>query len=222
MKQLLNAVLGIYLSATLASSHFLLPSFASRRQAILNRGAATHQSPIMNTFDAALPPSQKDNAISGAQGPVVLSDIMGKERSINIFAGYTREIEAVSKLLEDHAENTTVLAPLNSAIQAMPRKPWEDQNDYVELGAQAYDGSDGFDRAQANLRRFVEAHVVPVAPWSEKEKAETIGGMSIWWESRDGKRFVGKCGTYETMGFADRHRCRFSLGMPRYRAWPTL
>jgi len=84
-----------------------------------------------------------------------------------------------------------VLAPLNSALQKLPHKPWEDPSDYEELGADAYGGSEGEGRAQRNLRRFVEAHVVPVSPWKEGEKVRTVGGGEVWWEEREGGKIVG-------------------------------
>ena len=100
------------------------------------------------------------------------------------------DIETVSKRLDDSSKNTTVLAPLNSELQKLPRKPWEDPKDYNALGAEAYEGNEGEDRAHRNLRRFVEAHVVPVSPWPQGEKAETVGGSKVWWEDREGIRMV--------------------------------
>ena len=84
-----------------------------------------------------------------------------------------------------------MLAPLNSEIQKLPRKPWEDLRDYETLGEQAYDGSGGEERAHKNLRRFVEAHIVPKSPWKEGEKVSSLGGGQVWWEERNGGKFVG-------------------------------
>jgi paired amphipathic helix protein Sin3a len=121
----------------------------------------------------------------------MLSDIIGRDRSINIFAGFTRDFETVADRLNDASQNTTVLAPLNSAIEKLPRKPWEDPRDYSELGANAYEGEDGYERAQRNLRRFVEAHLIPVSPWNEGEKSRPIGDdRSVWWEMKDGVKVV--------------------------------
>ena len=131
---------------------------------------------------------------SNPQGAVILSDVMGRDRSINIFAGFTRDIESVERRLDDSNQNSTVLAPLNSAIEKLPRKPWEDPQDYSTLGADAYEGDDGMDRAQRNLRRFVEAHIVPASPWAEKQKVKPIGSdRDIWWEEKDGKKMVCVC-----------------------------
>jgi hypothetical protein len=104
---------------------------------------------------------------------------------------FARDIESASRRLDDSSHNTTVLAPLNSAIEKLPRKPWEDPRDYGALGPDAYEGGDGHERAQRNLRRFVEAHMVPASPWLEGEKARPVGSdQEIWWEEKDGTRVV--------------------------------
>ncbi|OTB05119.1 hypothetical protein M426DRAFT_320175 [Hypoxylon sp. CI-4A] len=126
------------------------------------------------------------------QGGVLISDVMGRDRSINMFAGFTRDVASISSRLDDSSKNSTVLAPRNSAVDDLPRKPWEDPKDYEALGANAYEGGDGQDRAHRNLRRFVEAHVVSVSPWPENEKAKTLldGDREIWWESKDGVKVI--------------------------------
>lgn len=125
---------------------------------------------------------------AGGPGTVLLSDVMGRDRSINIFAGLVRDVEAASRRLDDAAQNSTVLAPRNSAVEALPRKPWEDPEDYGRLGADAYEGDEGRERAARNVRRFVEAHIVPVHPWREGERARTVGGEEgeVWWEEKEG------------------------------------
>ncbi|KAG9626142.1 hypothetical protein KCU64_g18915, partial [Aureobasidium melanogenum] len=131
----------------------------------------------------------KPDVMAGS-GAVTISDVLGRERNINIFAGFTRDIESVSRRLEAGSHNTTLLAPLNSAITKLPRKPWEDPQDYAALGQNAYDGQSGEDRAHRNLRRFVEAHVVPESPWAEGQKVQTLGGDTVWWEEKDGKKLI--------------------------------
>lgn len=122
---------------------------------------------------------------------VILSDVMARDKSINIFAGFTRDVECVETRLDDAKVNTTVLAPLNSAVEGLPRKPWEDPRDYGDLGADAYEGEDGSERAQRNLRRFVEAHIVPRSPWAEGDKVQAVGGgRNVWWETKGGKKVV--------------------------------
>ena len=130
------------------------------------------------------------------QDSVMLSDVMGRDRSINVFGSYARDSAPLAARLDDRARNSTVLAPLNSAIDDLPRKPWEDPRDYAgPLGAGVYEGDDGRDRAARNLRRFVDAHVVPLSPWQEGEAAASPtlldGDRRIWWETReDGVRVV--------------------------------
>ena len=128
-----------------------------------------------STYSLALPVSK--NLVSPAY-------VNGK---MTTFQG---DIDAISKRLDDPEQNTTVLAPLNSALQKLPRKPWENPKDYDEMGAEAYEEQSGEDRATSNLRHFVEAHSIPVSPWKEGEKTNSLRGEKVWWEEKDGKRMV--------------------------------
>ena len=144
----------------------------------------------MNEPKTVLPPTDNNNQASDPDGEPMISDVIGKERIINIFAGFTRDIETISSRLDDNEQNTTVLAPLNSELMKLSHKPWENPRDYGAMGSAAYEGQDGEDRAHRNLRRFVEAHVVPVSPWKEGDKVETLGGSKVWWETSHGKQLV--------------------------------
>ena len=96
-------------------------------------------------------------------------------------------------MLASTSQNLTVLAPEDAAIKRLPRKPWEDPADYDKFGTEAaYAGQEGVDRAQENLKRFVEAHVVPVSPWGKGEKIKRVSGEGgeVWWEKKDGKMVV--------------------------------
>lgn len=126
---------------------------------------------------------------------LTISDILPLSRSINIFAQLTRDIASVTARLSTmDTSNTTLLAPLNSAMQDLPRKPWEDRpgNGGVDGGGDVRRAEDNEEKAAENLRRFVEAHVVPVSPWKrgEAEKVRTLGGDEVWWDEREGKRVV--------------------------------
>lgn len=69
------------------------------------------------------------------------------------------------------------------------------------FGAQAYEGEDGPARAHRNLKRFVEAHMVPESPWVEGKNAEAIGdGGTIWWEEKGGVRMVSSIWRGRGMG----------------------
>ncbi|KAF2799103.1 hypothetical protein K505DRAFT_295179 [Melanomma pulvis-pyrius CBS 109.77] len=131
-----------------------------------------------------MPPS--DEVSTG----VIISDVIGKTQDIAIFSGLTRDVDTISGRLEDAAQNATVLAPNNTAMKNLKRKPWEDPKDYEALGTGAYKGGDGEDRAHKNLRTFVEAHIVPQSPWEEGQKVKTLAGNEIWWEIKDGKKNI--------------------------------
>jgi hypothetical protein len=130
------------------------------------------------------------------QGPTGLLDVIGQARSISIFGGFTRDVSSVSTLLKSHKkEQIIILAPLNTAMRSLPRKPWESADDYATLGTAAYTGSDGEDRAQGNLRKFTEAHIAVVPKseqgWEEGVKVENMAGQKVWWE-KEKKSGVGE------------------------------
>ena len=153
----------------------------------LRRPSWIPPSPVVIVMSQA----QTMEAVEVPKGPVVISDVIGIERSINIFSGLTREISAVAERLEDHRQRTTVLAPGNPILIGLGHRPWEDAADYSSLGAQAYEGSRGQDRAHDNLRRFVERHLVTDAPWTEGRHVTTMAGCTLWWEkTKDGTMMV--------------------------------
>lgn len=139
-------------------------------------------------------PNQPNDKDDGNDGQLTISDILPSQRQINIFAGLTRDIGSLTSRLESSlpGSNTTLLAPLNSAMQNLPRKPWEDRPD-DDSGVSAASNED---KAAENLRRFVLEHVIPISPWKEgKENAvktlwsqeeEDDNGREIWWETRGG------------------------------------
>jgi len=137
-------------------------------------------------------PSTGDSADNGrpSDSTLSISDILPKTRNINIFASLTRDISSVAGRLESTKpeDNTTLLAPLNSAMQALPRKPWEDRpGDNSGISAARNE-----DKAAQNLARFVEEHVVPTSPWKagKEGRIKTLGGQELWWEEKDGKKVV--------------------------------
>jgi hypothetical protein len=143
---------------------------------------------------------------------VIISDVIGKTQSIAIFSGLTRDIDPVSGRLDDASQNATVLAPDNSVMRDLKRKPWEDPEDYKSFGTEAYQGQSGEDRAHKNLRRFVERHIVPESPWEEGKKVKTVDGTEVWWETKDGKKKVCTALGCVFESEAD-SMCRFSLVM---------
>ncbi|KAK3709291.1 hypothetical protein LTR37_011029 [Vermiconidia calcicola] len=186
-------------SGLLLTTHAqLIPFFTNDRDNSLGQQRPGSQrrpqamDPNSNAPGIQLPPSNPSNHDNDNKdtGSVILSDVIGTQPQIQIFAGFTRDISSVSTRLDTGSQNTTVLAPLNRAISDLPRKPWEDPREYAAFGAEAYSGADGESRAHRNLRRFTEAHVVPASPWKEGEKVESLNGGDVWWEQKDGKTVV--------------------------------
>lgn len=132
----------------------------------------------------------KKDSSDDNQPSVAIADVLGAQRSLTTFSSFALLHPSSEALLGNFDVNTTVLAPLNSAIEALPRKPWEDPRDYSRLGPKAYSGDDGQERARKNLLRFVEAHLVAGSPWLEDDKAETVLGKQVWWVEKEGKKFV--------------------------------
>lgn len=154
------------------------------------------QQPIIRVLDSQSSPESMENSENTAgqttalAGRILIADLIGSQQNIKIFAGLTRDIDSIAERLDSANEKTTLLAPLNSVMSDLPRKPWEDPREYSAFGAAAYEGADGESRAHANLRRFTEAHVVPTSPWKEGEKVASLGGGTLWWEIKDGKTIL--------------------------------
>jgi hypothetical protein len=123
---------------------------------------------------------------------ITLSDALPRTQTIGIFTSLCNDIPSVSSMLASTSQNLTVLAPEDAELKKLHRKPWEDPQDYDRLGADAYVGEEGVDRAQKNLNRAVEAHVVGVSPWTEGEKVKRLSGEGgeVWWENKEGRKVV--------------------------------
>lgn len=147
----------------------------------LQAPGSSQQQPIMSHNDR---PVESFTADPTPNSNILIADVLASQKAISIFAGFTRDISSLTSRLDSASTNSTLLAPTNSAISSLPRKPWEDPQEYSVLGSNAYEGQEGSERAEANLRRFVEAHVVGQSPWAEGEKVKTLGGREVWWERR--------------------------------------
>lgn len=188
--------------AHLSLCQLVLPNLfreAPKPSSSLTPPSAAHdnvQAPIMpvipsNDGDTQKPSSSPDTS---THSPTLL-DTLPLTRRINIFSSLLRDHPDLPSLLsssshnhnKDQPANFTILAPLNSALQSLSHKPWEDSNDYAAFGERAYDGQGGQERAKENLKRFVEAHVVPKSPWGRGEKIKTLAGKEVWWEEKGEK-----------------------------------
>ncbi|OCL02345.1 hypothetical protein AOQ84DRAFT_349299 [Glonium stellatum] len=161
------------------------------------------QYPLAHPPNIVMPSSAGDNPATDVPSGIMISDVMGKTQSIAIFSGLTRDIDSVSDRLDDPSRNATVLAPNNGAMRSLSRKPWEDPKEYETLGEDAYHGQAGEDRAHRNMRKFVEAHIVPESPWREHQKVETLAGNIVWFENKGSKKLI-QPGDIEVISVADK------------------
>ncbi|KAL6704737.1 hypothetical protein ACN47E_007658 [Coniothyrium glycines] len=149
----------------------------------------------------------QDHTMSNPEGQVstgvIISDVIGKTQNIAIFSGLTRDIDEISSRLDTASQNATVLAPDNSVMRNLKKKPWEDPEDYDSFGAQAYEGTSGEDRARKNLERFVTRHIIPESPWEEGKKVKTLAGNEVWWENKDGEKKIQPAGV-KVISIADK------------------
>ncbi|KAL4883715.1 hypothetical protein BJY04DRAFT_184206 [Aspergillus karnatakaensis] len=148
----------------------------------------SNQQPLKGAVMA--PPSEE----TSGNDPII-SDVLPRTRAINVFASLTRQFTSVESRLNDASQNLTVLAPRNSAINDLPRKPWENPSDYEAYGeVDAYEGDEGKERARKNLERFVKAHIVTQSPWNEGQEGETLGGDKLRWKKEGGKIYIEPSG----------------------------
>ncbi|KAK9464393.1 hypothetical protein V1512DRAFT_244266 [Lipomyces arxii] len=117
-----------------------------------------------------------------------MTDALGVDREISIFAGLVRQVEDLMYRLQDPSLDTLVLAPTNTVMQSLKRKPWEDEV-FVERSSPM----DEERRAMENISRFVLSHVVLGYGFDKPGEKKTCGAgaSELWYENnRDGRSFV--------------------------------
>ncbi|CDM33030.1 FAS1 domain [Penicillium roqueforti FM164] len=190
----LTSILFTFLLATSASALWGLSSPFPSRQQPLALEHQEHRSIMDKILPGVVQPQKtvpNEDLTSKDSASPVISDVLPKTKGINIFARLTRDFDPIASRLNDASKNITVLAPRNSAIQALPRKPWENPEDYKKFGeVNAYEGQDGQDRAKRNLQRFVEAHLIPASPWRVGEEVESLAGEKLKWTKEGDKIFI--------------------------------
>ncbi|PWY69901.1 FAS1 domain-containing protein AN1527 precursor [Aspergillus eucalypticola CBS 122712] len=166
-------------------------------------------SEIKEWLSQQLPSTNNNNNKMGSKSSShenpIISDVLPKNRLINVYASLTRQFDSVESRFNDPSSNVTVLAPRNSAIQNLPRKPWENPEDYERFGqAGAYEGDEGQDRATKNLERFVKAHVVVGSPWGEGDEGVTLAGEKVTWNKGEGGKIYIQPGNVEVDSVAEK------------------
>lgn len=199
--KVVNTLLALLVFSSSTAAIWGLPSPINYRQKPLQALPETQQSIMDNLIPGILKPNE--DLSDKADGPII-TDVLPKTKGINIFAQLTRDFDPIASRLNDPSKNFTVLAPRNSAIQALPRKPWESPEDYSKFGGvEAYEGEEGQDRAKRNLHRFVEAHLIPASPWKEGEEVETLGGEKLKWTKEGDKIIVSSAVTLDWAGYTN-------------------
>ena len=92
--------------------------------------------------------------------------------------------------------NSTLLAPRNSALQSLHRRPWEDEDE--DEGSQVIrHGSKGDlssqeieDKARQNVEQFVAGHVITNSPIQPDIELETLRGTKISYTIKSGEKFI--------------------------------
>src|SRR5208282_302814 len=96
--------------------------------------------------------------------------------------------------LSDESVNSTLLVPRNSALQTLPRKPWEDKSDNEQVTT--HDSKDllwnkeAEDRARKNLEDFVAAHVITNYPIQEGKDLPTLNGSTVSYKVKGGDKYI--------------------------------
>lgn len=134
-----------------------------------------------------------DNFVANS-GPT-LADFITLDRSVSIYAGYTRRFADISARLQLADVNSTLLAPNNKDILALPRKPHEGPAGSVT----ALDET----AADENIRKWVSAHIIPAhvdLPTSEGQTSQyktLLDGKSISIKKLTREEQVSKDVAYE-------------------------
>ena len=97
--------------------------------------------------------------------------------------------------LADESVNSTLLVPRNSALQTLPRKPWEDKsNDDPQVSKHGSKDvlwdQEAEDKARKNIEDFVAGHIVTKYPIEEGKELLTLAGSSVSYRSKGGEKFI--------------------------------
>ena len=138
---------------------------------------------LSTTLAATLPPLEQqpqlpflDNSMTpSTSSSPSLTDLLTRSKS-SIFYGYIRESTSISTRLANPLEKTTILAPLNSAILSLARKPHQGPPESVEGHVEGYAGSreDEQDRADY-LENWIKRHMIEgKVDFAEGREYETL------------------------------------------------
>ena len=97
--------------------------------------------------------------------------------------------------MADESVNSTLLVPRNSALQTLPRKPWEDKDD--QESPRREDGKEDWvwekeveDKARKNVEDFVAGHLVTKYPIEEGKELDTLSGTKVSYKVKGGEKYI--------------------------------
>lgn len=126
--------------------------------------------------------------VETTQGVPLLGDIFGSLRQCTIIGDYVRSAQTVSDRMVDSQRQTLILAPINSAIVSLPRKPWQDGPENAQ--DPRVDVMRNDDRASKNIEAFVDRHVIPMFPVEAGTTARNLAGQTLLFEIKDGDKYI--------------------------------
>ncbi|KAK9447936.1 uncharacterized protein V1518DRAFT_438500 [Limtongia smithiae] len=166
----------------MATSESASPPAADRFAATLDK-SARRQKLVDDRAAQRVLYADTDNSNSDGVS-LLMTDALGVNREISIFAGLVRQVETLMYRLQDPTKNTLVLAPTNVAMQAFPRKPWEDAPGTVD-DVHSHSPMDDERRAMKNIETFVLSQVVFDYSFAgpEHRKTSAAGSAELWYEA---------------------------------------
>ena len=96
--------------------------------------------------------------------------------------------------LADQSVNSTLLVPRNSALQTLPRKPWEDKSNDEQItkhgSKDLFWNKETEDKAKKNLEEFVAGHIITKYPIQEGKDLPTLTGSTLSYKVKGGEKYI--------------------------------
>ncbi|BFZ53326.1 hypothetical protein PYCC9005_000349 [Savitreella phatthalungensis] len=108
-------------------------------------------------------------------GAPTLGDIIGIEKRCSIMSDYALGVDEIARRLHDPEMGTLIFAPINSAIVALPQKPWLGTTDGKVHEEARHDD----DSASRNIAKFVGDHLVSHWPPHGSCTVKTFSGQQL-------------------------------------------
>ncbi|GAA5996132.1 hypothetical protein JCM5350_000498 [Sporobolomyces pararoseus] len=127
---------------------------------------------------------------SSSPSPLLsLTDLLTRSKNSRIFYDYLRDSSSVSTRLANPLESTTILAPVNSAIIALERRPHQGPPEPAGGYVQGYAGSRQDEQERADyLEKWIKRHLIAGKVDLEEESKEyesLLGGDKVSFARKD-------------------------------------